>query len=57
MSFPIHVYQHVIKELKVHTMPEHLLIQGNIYTTSVFCYDKHKKNFDIQFSLKRHETV
>ena len=29
----------------------------NIYTPSVFCYDKHKKNFDIQFSLKRHETV
>ena len=28
-----------------------------IYTPSVFCYDKHKKNFDIQFSLKRHETV
>ena len=24
---------------------------------SVFCYDKHKKNFDIQFSLKRHGTV
>ena len=30
---------------------------SNIYTPSVFCYDKHKKNFDIQFSLKRHETV
>ena len=29
----------------------------NIYTSSVFCYDKHKKNFDIQFSMKRHETV
>ena len=29
----------------------------NIYTPSVFCYDKHKKNFDIQFSMKRHETV
>ena len=29
----------------------------NIYTPSVFCYDKHKKKFDIQFSLKRHETV
>ena len=28
-----------------------------IYTPSVFCYDKHKKNFDIQFSMKRHETV
>ena len=28
-----------------------------IYTPSVFCYDKHKKNFDIQFSLKRHEAV
>ena len=29
----------------------------NIYTPSVVCYDKHKKNFDIQFSMKRHETV
>ena len=29
----------------------------NIYTPSVFCYDKHKKNFDIQFSMKRHDTV
>ena len=29
----------------------------NIYTPSVFCYDKHKKNFDIQFPMKRHETV
>ena len=29
----------------------------NIYTSSVFCNDKHKKNFDIQFSMKRHETV
>ena len=28
-----------------------------IYTPSVFCYDKHKKHFDIQFSMKRHETV
>ena len=28
-----------------------------IYTSSVFCYDKHKKNLDIQFSMKRHETV
>ena len=28
-----------------------------IYTPSVFCYDKRKKNFDIQFSMKRHETV
>ena len=25
---PDHVYQHVIKGLKVHAMPEHLLIQG-----------------------------
>ena len=33
------------------------LIKSNIYTSSVFCYDKHKKNFDIQFSMKRHETV
>ena len=33
------------------------LVIGNIYTPSVFCYDKHKKNFDIQFSMKRHETV
>ena len=23
------------------------------YTSSVFCYDKHKKNFDIHFSMKR----
>ena len=30
---------------------------GNIYTPSVFCYDKHKKKIDIQFSMKRHETV
>ena len=29
----------------------------DIYTSSVFCYDKHKKNFDIHFSMKRHETV
>ena len=29
----------------------------NIYTSSVFCYDKHKKNFDIHFSMKRHEPV
>ena len=28
-----------------------------IYTPGVFCYDKHKKNFDIQFSMKRHEPV
>ena len=32
-------------------------ILSYIYTPSVFCYDKHKKNFDIQFSMKRHETV
>ena len=32
-------------------------IYGYIYTPSVFCYDKHNKNFDIQFSMKRHETV
>ena len=25
----------------------------NIDTSSVFCYDKHKKNFDIHFSMKR----
>ena len=24
-----------------------------IYISSVFCYDKHKKNFDIHFSMKR----
>ena len=30
---------------------------SNIYTPSFFCYDKHKKNFDIQISMKRHETV
>ena len=29
----------------------------NIYTSSVFCYDRYKTNFDIQFSMKRHETV
>ena len=28
-----------------------------IYTSSVFSYDKHKKNFDIHFSMKRHEPV
>ena len=33
------------------------LLLDNIYTPSVFCYDKHKKDFDIQFSMKRHETV
>ena len=27
----------------------------NIYTSSVFCYDKYKKNFDIHFSKKRQE--
>ena len=32
-------------------------LQINIYTSSVFCYDKHKKNFDIHFSMKRHEPV
>ena len=26
----------------------------NIYTPSVFCYDEHKKNFDIHFSMKKH---
>ena len=36
---------------------EHQTSNSNIYTSSVFCYDKHKKNFDIQFSMKRHETV
>ena len=34
-----------------------IVSNDNIYTPSVYCYDKHKKNFDIQFSLKRHETV
>ena len=29
----------------------------NIYTPSVFCYDKHKKKIDIHFSMKRHEPV
>ena len=24
----------------------------NIYTSSVFCYDKHKKKFNIHFSKK-----
>ena len=33
------------------------LLFNNIYTSSVFCYDKHKKNFDIQFSMKRHDGV
>ena len=32
--------------------PKHAYVY--IYTPSVFCYDKHKKNFDIQFSMKRH---
>ena len=32
-------------------------IPRNIYTSSVFCYDEHKKNFDIKFSMKRHEMV
>ena len=32
-------------------------ISWYIYTSSVFCYDKHKKNFDIHFSMKRHEPV
>ena len=39
------------------TPPFHTILIQNIYTPSVFCYDKHQKNFDIQFSLKRHETV
>ena len=26
-------------------------ITGNIYTSSVFCYDKHKENFDIHFCV------
>ena len=26
----------------------------NIYTPSVFCYDEHKNNFDIHFSMKKH---
>ena len=43
----------VVYELIIIDVP----ICENIYTPSVFCYDKHKKNFDIQFSLKRHETV
>ena len=34
-----------------------LFLYCYIYTPSVFCYDKHKKNFDIQFSMKRHEAV
>ena len=29
-------------------------ILGNIYTPSVFCYDEHKKNFDINFVMKTH---
>ena len=40
----------------IHAFNMHF-ITYDIYTPSVFCYDKHKKNFDIQFSLKRHETV
>ena len=37
----------------------HLYINSNvnIYTSSVFCCHKHKKKFDIRFSMKRHETV
>ena len=34
-----------------------LFLWHYINTPSVFYYDKHKKNFDIQFSMKRHETV
>ena len=30
------------------------LSESNIYTPSVFCYDEHKKNFDIHFSMKKH---
>ena len=41
--------------LNIKSISVHLLLY--IYTPSVFCYDKHKKNFDIQFSMKRHETV
>ena len=26
----------------------------NIYTPSVFCYNEHKKNFNIHFSMKKH---
>ena len=40
-----------------YSYPKASILYKNIYTHSVFCYDKHKKNFDIQFSLKRHETV
>ena len=39
--------------MKCQTLPVSLYI----YTSSVFCYNKHKKNFDIHFSMKRHETV
>ena len=44
----------------IHSRFRKLFMRGtyvNIYTPSVFCYDKHRKNFDIQFSMKRHETV
>ena len=30
-------------------------LRKNIYTPSVFCYDEHKKNFDIHFSMKKHK--
>ena len=30
---------------------------GNIYTPCVFCYNKHKKNFDIHFSMKKKRDV
>ena len=61
---------HVISVVNVHVIWKILVIHSkpkrsssvsssfiHIYTPSVFCYDKHKKNFDIQFSMKRHETV
>ena len=34
-----------------------VFVLGNIYNSSVFCYDKHKKNFYIKFSMKRDEPV
>ena len=50
MCIPLNNIIHNLSVWGKHILP-------NIYTPSVFCYDKHKKNFDIQFSMKRHETV
>ena len=50
-----HIY--MIKSATNLKVYDALFLWINIYTSSVFCYDKYKKNFDIQFSMKRHESV